>query len=114
VGARMHHAAGAREISTFHFTPRRWRTGEDFDAYLDQLRETPPEDYTAYTAHQMSSCRMGADPEASVADGRGQLHLVPGAWVGDASALPTAPGVNPMITLMALAELTAQHMLSDA
>ncbi|MDX6604207.1 MAG: hypothetical protein QOF23_716, partial [Solirubrobacterales bacterium] len=112
--ARMHHAAGAREISTFHFTPRRWRTGEDFDAYLDQLRETPPEDYTAYTAHQMSSCRMGADPEASVADGRGQLHLVPGAWVGDASALPTAPGVNPMITLMALAELTAQHMLSDA
>ncbi len=75
--ARMHHAAGAQEISTFHFTPRRWRAGEDFDAYLDELRGVPPEEYTAYTAHQMSSCRMGADPQTSVADGRGQLHRRP-------------------------------------
>lgn len=109
--ARMHNVAGAEEISTFHFTPRRWRRGEDFERYLDELRRVPPEEYTAYTAHQMSSCRMGADRRTSVADGRGQLHDVAGAWVGDASALPTAPGVNPMITIMALAELTAQHML---
>jgi len=109
--ARMHHDAGAEEISTFHFTPRRWRRGEDFDAYLRLLEETPAEEYTAYTAHQMSSCRLGADPATSVADGRGQLHDTPGVWVGDASALPTAPGVNPMISLMALAELTAGHIL---
>jgi choline dehydrogenase-like flavoprotein len=109
--ARMHQVAGAREISTFHFTPRRWRQGEDFNRYLDELRDVPADDYTAYTAHQMSSCRMGADPETSVADGRGQLHDVPGVWVGDASALPTAPGVNPMISLMALAELTALNMI---
>jgi choline dehydrogenase-like flavoprotein len=38
---------------------------------------------------------------------------VRGAWIGDASALPTAPGVNPMITLMALAELTATHILQE-
>jgi choline dehydrogenase-like flavoprotein len=110
--ARMHHDAGAEEISTFHFTPRRWRRGEDFDAYLRVLEETPAEEYTAYTAHQMSSCRLGADPATSVGDGRGQLHDTPGVWVGDASALPTAPGVNPMISLMALAELTAGHMLA--
>ena len=60
----------------------------------------------------MSSCRLGSDPTTSVADGRGQLHDTPGVWVGDGAALPTAPGVNPMITLMALAELTAEHMLS--
>jgi hypothetical protein len=111
--ARMHHAAGAEEISTFHFTPRRWRRGEDFSEYLEQLRTTPPDEYTAYTAHQMCSCRLGSDPETSVADGRGQLHDVRGAWIGDASALPTAPGVNPMITLMALAELTATHILQE-
>jgi choline dehydrogenase-like flavoprotein len=67
----------------FHFTPRRWP----------------------------APARLGADPQTSVADGRRQLHDLPGVWVGDASALPTAPGVNPMITLMALAELTAQHMI---
>jgi choline dehydrogenase-like flavoprotein len=111
--ARMHHDAGAEEISTFHFTPRRWRRGEDFDAYVRELEATPPEEYTAYTAHQMSSCRLGPDPATSVADGRGQVHDTPGVWVGDSSALPTAPGVNPMISLMALAELTASHMLDS-
>ena len=75
-------------------------------------RTTPPEEYTAYSAHQMGSCRLGADPATSVADGRGELHDTPGVWVGDASALPTAPGVNPMLTIMALAELTAGHILA--
>ncbi len=110
--ARMHHDAGAEEISTFHFTPRRWRRGEDFDAYLRRLEGAPAEEYTAYTAHQMSSCRLGADPATSVGDARGELHDTPGVWVGDASALPTAPGVNPMISLMALADLTAGHILA--
>ena len=109
--ARMHHVAGAREISTFHYRPHRWRAGDDFERYLKVLRAAPAADYTAYTAHQMSSCRLGADPQASVANGRGELHDVRGVWIGDASALPTAPGVNPMISLMALAELTASHMI---
>ena len=46
---------------------------------------------------------MGSDPETSVADGRGELHDVKGVWIGDASAFPTAPGVNPMVTIMSLA-----------
>lgn len=109
--ARMHHATGAQEISTFHFTPRRWRAGEDFDGYLDELRGVPEEEYTAYTAQQMSSSRMGADP-ADLSRRRPRPAARPARRLGgDASALPTAPGVNPMITLMALAELTAQHMI---
>jgi choline dehydrogenase-like flavoprotein len=43
----------------------------------------------------------------------GELHDVPGVWIGDASALPTAPGVNPMLTIMALARRTA-HAIRDA
>jgi choline dehydrogenase-like flavoprotein len=109
--AKIHRAAGAREIFTFHWTEAgRWREGEDFDAFLAGLAELPDEDITAYSAHQMGSCRMGASPEDSVADGRGELHDVAGVWVGDAAALPTAPGVNPMVTVMALAERTALRM----
>jgi choline dehydrogenase-like flavoprotein len=110
--ARMHRAAGAKEVFTFHFRPYRWREGEDFEAYLERLRQAPAADYTAYSAHQMGSCRMGSDPEQAVADGDGQLHDVAGVWIGDASALPTAPGVNPMITIMALAERTALRILA--
>jgi choline dehydrogenase-like flavoprotein len=108
--ARLHRAAGAREIFPFHPNGPRWRDGEDFEAFLDALRAVPMADCTAFSAHQMGSCRMGADPSRAVADGRGELHDTPGVWIGDASALPTAPGVNPMITIMALAERTAERL----
>jgi choline dehydrogenase-like flavoprotein len=55
---------------------------------------------------------MGSDPSTSVANGRGELHDVRGVWIGDASAFPTAPGVNPMVSVMALARRTAGEMLN--
>ena len=61
-----------------------------------------------FSAHQMSSCRMGTDPETSVANPSGELHDTPGVYIGDASAMPTASGANPMISTMALAHRTAE------
>src|SRR5919197_2752752 len=37
--ARLHHAAGAAEMHTLHTDGIRWRRGEDFDAYLDQIEK---------------------------------------------------------------------------
>ena len=113
--ARLQRAAGAREIITFFQRPViSWREGEDFDAFLAQIEQgsLAANDVAAFTAHQMGSCRMGADPAQSVADGRGQLHDTPGVWIGDASAFPTAPGVNPMISIMSLAHRTAANILA--
>ncbi len=113
--ARMQRAAGAKEIVTFYQQPAlSWREGEDFDAFLAAIEQGSLEanDIAAFTAHQMGSCRMGSDPAESVADGRGQLHDTAGVWIGDASAFPTAPGVNPMISIMALAHRTAAHILA--
>jgi choline dehydrogenase-like flavoprotein len=104
--ARMHRARGAQEIFTLHWDDPAWREGEDLDAYLERL-EAAPYEGLAFSAHQMGSCRLGADPATSVAGPWGELHDVPGVWIGDASALPTAPGVNPMLTIMALARRTA-------
>jgi choline dehydrogenase-like flavoprotein len=53
---------------------------------------------------------MGADPSTSVANPRGELHDTAGVWVGDASAFPSAVGVNPMVSIMALAHRTADAM----
>ena len=61
-----------------------------------------------FSAHQMGTCRMGKDPKTSVAGPFGELHDTPGVWIGDASAFPTASGVNPMLSVMGLAHRTAE------
>jgi choline dehydrogenase-like flavoprotein len=61
-----------------------------------------------FSAHQMSSARMGSDPATSVANPWGELHDTPGVWIGDGSAMPTSSGTNPMISIMALAHRTAE------
>jgi choline dehydrogenase-like flavoprotein len=113
--AKLHRAAGATEILTFFQRPAlSWREGENFEAFLAEIERASlaPNDIAAFSAHQMGSCRMGSDPADSVADGRGQLHDTSGVWIGDASAFPTAPGVNPMISIMALAHRTAANILA--
>jgi choline dehydrogenase-like flavoprotein len=110
---RLHRAAGAREIFTLHAERVWWREGEDFDAFLERVEQASYDaaDVVIFTAHQMGSCRFGSDPSDSVADGRGELHDTKGVWIGDASAFPTAPGVNPMISIMALAHRTAGQIV---
>jgi choline dehydrogenase-like flavoprotein len=112
--ARLQRAAGAKEIISFYQGGLSWREGEDFDEFLAALEAASLEanDIAAFTAHQMGSCRMGSDPGDSVADGRGELHDTKGVWIGDGSAFPTAPGVNPMISIMSLAHSTAGNILA--
>ncbi len=113
--ARIQHAAGAAAIWTGHHDPLTWDRGESFDAFLGAIDEASyaANDVACLSAHQMGSCRMGADPASSVADGRGELHDTRGVWIGDGSAFPSAPGVNPMVSIMALAHRTAGLMLAE-
>jgi len=114
--ARLQRAAGATEIITFYQQPLIWHEGDDFDAFLAAIEQgsLQANDVAVFTAHQMGSCRMGSDPTDSVADGRGELHDTEGVWIGDGSAFPTAPGVNPMISIMSLAHRTAANMLTTS
>ncbi|MED5810963.1 GMC family oxidoreductase [Mycolicibacterium sp. 050232] len=112
---RLHAASGAREIVPFAATATRWRRGEDLDAFIETMQNVPfrAGGHKVFSAHQMSSCRMGADPATSVANPWGELHDTPGVYIGDASALPTATGVNPMISTMAVAHRTAEYVLQS-
>jgi choline dehydrogenase-like flavoprotein len=107
---RLHAAGGAQEIVPFAATATRWRAGDDLDAFIAAMQRIPfaAGGHKMFSAHQMSSCRMGSDPATSVANPWGELHDTPGVYVGDASALPTATGVNPMISTMAVAHRTAE------
>ncbi len=58
--------------------------------------------------HQMASCAMGADPGRGVVDETGETFDLRGLFVADASAFVTSSGVNPMITIMAIADHVAR------
>jgi choline dehydrogenase-like flavoprotein len=113
---RLHHAAGARRIQVLAQGLPTWRAGDDLEAFIARAERIPLRAGGArmFSAHQMGTCRMGADPATSVADPRGELHDTPGVWIGDASAFPTPSGTNPMITIMALASRTAEHLAGAA
>jgi len=53
---------------------------------------------------------MGSNADTAVCDENGEVFGVRGLFVGDASAFPASCGVNPMITIMALAHLTASRL----
>ena len=65
------------------------------------------------SAHQMASCRMGANPKISALDPEGRVWGAKNLWVADASAMPESSGVNPMLTTMATARGIARNIARD-
>jgi choline dehydrogenase-like flavoprotein len=110
--ARIMAAAGAEELFTLQTPPTRCRPGgagwlERFMARSDatgyrRLRMS----YVSF--HQMGTAAMAADPERGAVDGDGRSFEVKGLYVADGSTFPAPSGVNPMITIMAVADLVAR------
>ena len=53
---------------------------------------------------------MGKDPSTSVLNEWCEAHDVPGLYVVDGSCFPTALGVNPTLTIMAVAWRACEHL----
>jgi choline dehydrogenase-like flavoprotein len=109
--AQVLRAAGAREISTTQYRAVTWQAGQPLDEWLGRadrvgygVRETI---YGSW--HQMGTCRMGRAQD-SVVDAFGEIHGLRNAFVADGSLFPTASGVNPMISIAALAHYVAQQI----
>lgn len=112
--ARIHRAAGARRLATLHTPPLELDGRDGLDGFVAEIerRGVAPNRILLFSAHQMGTCRIGMSARDSVADPDGQVRGVRGLYVTDASAFPSASGVNPMLTIMALARRTAQSMLA--
>jgi len=65
-------------------------------------------------AHNMGTCRMGRDPQASVVDPDCRAHEVPNLYICDTSVFVTSTGVNPTLTAMAIAQRAADRMVQAA
>jgi choline dehydrogenase-like flavoprotein len=53
--------------------------------------------------HPTGTAAAGSDPARHPVDPEGRLRGVEGVWVADGSILPSCPGVNPQVSIMAMA-----------
>jgi choline dehydrogenase-like flavoprotein len=99
--ARMHEllqSAGAREV------------------YLPLPEGVEPQhvrakDLRLMAFHPLGTARADADPTHGVVDSDLQVHGIEGLHIADGSVVPSSLGVNPQITIMALATRLAYHLL---
>jgi len=118
--ARIHAAAGAQGIWSLHTEPCEIpvRPGRISPAELDRFADRvsslgiKPNAIALFTAHAMGSVPMGSSGWRPTKP-TGELRGVRKLFIGDGSVLPSAVGVNPMITIMAMARRTADFVLQS-
>ena len=66
------------------------------------------------TAHLGGTCRMGFSPRDSVVNADGRSWDIPNLWVCDGSTMPTVGGVNPSLTIQAVACRTGDRITAMA
>ncbi len=125
--ARIARAGGARQILAVgqplarHVVDASPAEARRFAAFEARLAATDfrPHRGTIASAHQMGTIRMGADPAAHPADERGRVRadsrgsIIRGLYVADSSTFPTGIGVNPMVTVMAMARRVSRTVLAE-
>jgi choline dehydrogenase-like flavoprotein len=60
--------------------------------------------------HELGTCRMGADPKASVLNAHNQTHDVKNLYVVDGSSFVSGGSQNPTLTICALSMRAADHI----
>ena len=117
--SRLHFAAGAKSVVSLQTRRTRLDRPESGAVSEQQLREFDRllerhgmgvNRIMMFTAHQMGTCRMGADARDAVTDSNGEVYGVKGLFVCDGSVFPGPSGVNPMLSIMGLAHKNAQYM----
>jgi choline dehydrogenase-like flavoprotein len=102
-------AGGAVRVSTLHARPIEINRAQWTNAYRDEFAQrlrrigVAPNRQILFSAHQMGTAAMGADPARGVVGPNGRVWGVEGLIVADAAVFPQSSGVNPMLTIMAMA-----------
>ena len=63
------------------------------------------------TIHLFSSCPMGENRKICATNSYGKIHGYNNLFINDGSLIPSAPGVNPQGTIMAIARRNIHHFL---
>ncbi|MDQ6834719.1 MAG: GMC family oxidoreductase N-terminal domain-containing protein, partial [Actinomycetota bacterium] len=112
--AQMLEAAGARRIFSSHskwvsYDPGRSGSRGQFTAAADAAGYGAGQ-VTLNSFHIMGSARMGGSPSMSACDPTAQTWEARDLYVLDGSSFPTASGVNPQISIQAIAHMGARAL----
>lgn len=115
--AQMHEAAGARRVLTSHSSLVSYDPGAA-GAAGSRERFMRDADACGYGSgriqlgsfHIMGSARMGGSPATSACDPSAQTWDVRDLYVLDGSAFPASSGVNPQVSIQAIAHMAARGL----
>lgn len=109
--AEVHFAAGATEVY-----PNIPRVGvlKPKDLPLFESTRFKPSELRLEAFHPMGTARIASDPRRGVCAADGSVNGTRGLYVADASLFPNAPGVNPMMTIIAFAKQVARQVATAA
>ncbi|HJZ49741.1 MAG TPA: GMC family oxidoreductase [Roseiflexaceae bacterium] len=101
------HPETVRTAQFIHERAREWLRA----AGATQVWGKPPRLRISGGQHQAGTCRMGDDPRTSVVDRNCRVHGYENLYIADGSVHVTNGGFNPVLTIMALAFRTAEHIV---
>lgn len=107
--SELYFAAGARRV----YTPFAHHPVLEHPSQIPRLTAWAPrvQDTEYFTAHLMGTCRMHSREEGGVVKPTGEVWDTQGLYIADASVLPGTIGVNPQVTIMALARLIGEQLI---
>lgn len=117
--ARESLVKGAKIIGELFFEAgaKKVTVGSEILHKVDELNKINLDTFAPFRAgvagaHTQSSCRMGSR-ETGVVDSYGKVWDLENVYIADASIFPSSSGVNPMLTVMALASQVAEKIIEN-
>ncbi len=101
-------ASGAREVYPGMLFPITIRDRAGLHAFSS--KNVGASDFLLTSYHPLGTCKMSPDPKRGVIDTNHQCHDVPGLFIVDGSSVQGPLGVNPQISIMALATRAADKI----
>ena len=106
--SRIYFAAGAKEVYPGLSGWEVLRSTRDVDRMAKAKVSVNQFDVSAY--HPLGTCIMGNDPRKSVVGTTHETHDLKNLYICDGSAVPSSLGVNPQVTIMALATRASEFI----
>jgi len=109
---KMWFALGAKRIIIPHRTTSIIEKETEIPRLADSILNDPKNLFLG-SAHPQSGNKIGTDQVNSVVNSDCKVHGFGNLFVCDASVFPTAVGVNPQITVMAVASIIASRIIKN-